>query len=63
MDNTQPIGQTKYKNVRFLKCGNTRYTHTKRSTHINIKVEMVAIVGLPIPLSAAPMISLIPQIK
>lgn len=63
MDNIHPIGHIAYKNVRFLKYGNTAYTHTNRIAHIKIKVEKVETVGFPIPLSAAPMISLIPQRK
>ena len=63
IDSIHPIGQIKYKNVRFGQSGKIRYTHTKRIAHIKISVAAVATIGFPMPFIAAPMISLIPQIK
>lgn len=63
MDNVHPIGQIKYRKVRFGQSGKIRYTHTKRIAHMKINVATVVTMGFPIPFSAAPMISLIPQIK
>ena len=63
MDITHPIGQIRYKNVRFGQSGKIKYTHTNRIAHIKINVAAVVTMGFPMPFNAAPMISLIPQIK
>ena len=63
MHATQPMGHTRYRNVRFGTSGKIRYTQTKRRTHIKIKAVTVGKVGLPMARRAALKISLIPQIK
>ena len=63
MDSVHPIGQTKYRNVKFGQSGKIRYTQTKRSAHMKINVAIVVTIGFPMPFNAAPIISLIPQMK
>ena len=63
MDALQPIGHTRYRNVRFGTSGKIRYTQIKRRPHIKIKVVTVGNVGFPMARRAALRISLIPQIK
>jgi hypothetical protein len=63
IDNVHPIGQTKYKNVRFGQRGNTKYTHANLSRHKNIRLVAAGAIGRPIPFSVPPSTSFIPQMK
>ena len=59
----QPIGQTRYKKVRFGSNGKINATHKILSTHVQKKDVIVGITGFLIPLNAPHKTSCIPQMK